>query len=96
MAPKRDRARQLHAQPGERLDRDRLAPQFRSRGIFHGGDQPGQPKPAGRLASPNLGLPFWPHRLPHLPDDGFQRTNLLPAFLFRYPERIRGDVICFT
>ncbi|WGD49021.1 hypothetical protein QA641_25640 [Bradyrhizobium sp. CB1650] len=85
----------MHAQPGERLGRDRLAPQFRSRGILHGGDQRRQPTPAARFASPNLWLPFWPH-LPRLPDHGFQRTNLLPAFPFRYPERIREDVICFT
>jgi hypothetical protein len=32
--------------------------------VLHGDDQPGQPKPASRLASPNLVLPFWPHRLP--------------------------------
>jgi len=58
-------------------------------------DQAGQPKPAACLAPPNLLLPFWPHRLPRLPVAGWD--NPLPALLLPpYPERIRGDVICFT
>jgi len=48
----------------EYLGCDRLASDFGLLGVLHGRDKPGQPKPASCLASPNLVLPFWPHRLP--------------------------------
>ncbi|WP_319329292.1 hypothetical protein [Bradyrhizobium sp.] len=78
------------------LGRDRLATHVRPFRVLHGRDQPGQPKPAASLASPVLVLPFWLHRSPHV-SVGAEMDNPRPAWLFRMiPERIRGDVICFT
>jgi hypothetical protein len=77
--------------------RDWQTPLFRTRDTVHGDDQSGQPKPTARLASPNLGLPFWPHRSHRLPSSGAAEIiPRLPACSGHTPERIRGDVICFT
>src|SRR5438067_2402530 len=54
---------QMRLQLREGFGSDGLAPDFGPRGLLHGGDQPRQPTPAARLATPNLALPFWPHRL---------------------------------
>ena len=45
-------------------------------GFFHGGDQLGQPQPTACLASPNLGLPVWPHCLPRLHGRGQSPARL--------------------
>ncbi|WP_314950139.1 hypothetical protein [Bradyrhizobium cosmicum] len=52
----------MRPQLRENLGCDRLTADFGLLGVLHGRDQPGQPEPAAYLASPNLVLPFWPHR----------------------------------
>ena len=61
---KRRRQGQMSPQLRKRFGAYRLSADFGLLGILYGSDQPGQPKPACRLASPILVLPFWPHRLP--------------------------------
>lgn len=94
---KRRRQGQMSPQLRKRFGAYRLSADFGLLGIFHGSDQPGQPKPAACLASPGLVLPFWPHCLPRL--HGGEPLGIIPCpptCSDRTPERIRGDVICFT